>query len=353
MASNCDAMTAGRRLARLRWAWGLPAALAALATAAQVPPDIATQNRALGTRIDVPSAIRTYTPAEEQPPYPASEVRITRDVSYGDNPRYQLDIFAPEKSSRRLRPVIIFATGGDFTRKIDLPGGAPFYDNVVLWAAKHGLVGVNADRRALRGAKWEYGPEDMKAMIGWVHAHIAEYGGDPNRIVFLGHAYGSTQLVSYLAHPQYWCCGGPGIIGATVISAPLNLLPATPGPPAPGAAATAGGPPVGVTGRQPRTLGPNPLFDPRHSDLQGLSNIRIPIFIGAAQFEGAQQQQSEQGLRQRLCALGRCPNFHTFDDHNHLSVMFSFNTSDSSVSGPLLDWIRSISRSSTPNPASN
>ena len=360
MASNRRATGAHRRMVRFLWGGCIPVALVALVAlgaAAQVPPDIAAQNRALGTRIDVPAAIRTYTPVEEQPPYPVSEARITRDVSYGDNPRYRLDIFAPSKPSRQLRPVIIFATGGDFTRRIDLPGGAPFYDNVVLWAAKHGLIGVNTDRRPLRGATWEYGPEDMQAMIGWVHAHIAEYGGDPRRIVFLGHAYGSTQLVSYLAHPRYWCCDGPGIIGATVISAPLNLQPATEPPaPPPAAGARARAPAagaVGVTGRQPRPLGPNPLFDSRHSDLGGLVHIRIPIFIGAAQFEGAQQQQSERVLRQRLCALGRCPTYRVFENHNHLSVMFSFNTPDASVSGPVLQWIGKISAHSAPNFASN
>jgi triacylglycerol lipase len=330
--------------------------------AAQVPPGIAAQNRALGTRIDVPAAIRTYTPVEEQPPYPAAQARITREIAYGDNPRYRLDVFAPPERGKQLRPVIIFATGGDFTRRIDLPGGAPFYDNVVLWAARHGLVGVNTDRRPLRGGSWQNGPEDMKAIIGWVHAHIADYGGDPNRVIFLGHAYGSTQLLSYLAHPQYWCCGGPGIIGATVISAPLNLPPATspPAAPAPGARGSGAGtragvaaPAVGVTGRQPRLAGPNPLFDPQHSDLDGLSNIRIPIFIGAAQFEGEQQKQSERVLQQRLCALGHCPTYRLFKDHNHLSVMFSFNTPDASVSGPVLDWIARTARVSGSSLASN
>lgn len=322
---------------------GLGLAVAALSTmvGAQVPEGIARQNRALGNRIDVPSAIRTYEALEQQPPYPASEARISRDIAYGANPHYRLDIFAPPTVSRQLRPVVIFATGGDFTRRIDLPGGAPFYDNVVLWAARHGLVGVNTDRRPLRGAGWADGPEDMKAIIGWVHAHIADYGGDPHRIIFLGHAYGSTQLISYLAHPEYWCCGGPGIIGATVISAPLNLQPATAAPnarPAPQA------PAVGVTGRAPRATGPNPLFDATHSDLAGLKNIRIPIFIGAAAYEGTQQTQSEQVLRQRLCAAGRCPTYREFANHNHLSVMFSFNTPDTSVSGPVLAWIETISR---------
>lgn len=314
-------MTMHRAVMR-RAAWA-PLLLAAAGAAAQVPADIAAQNRALGARIDVAAAIRTYAGVEEQPPYPASEARIVRDLPYGKDRRYRLDVFMPPQRSRQLRPVVIFATGGDFTRRIDLPGGAPFYDNVALWAAKHGLIGVNTDRRALPGASWATGPEDMRAMIGWVHAHIAAYGGDPERIVFLGHAYGATQLVSYLAHPQYWCCNGPGIIGATVISAPLNLPPATAAAPA-------------RAGRS------NPLFDPQHSDLAGLAHIRIPIFIGAAQFEGMQQQQSEQVLRRQLCAQGRCPAERQFEGHNHLSIMFSFNTPDTSVSGPILTWIGSL-----------
>jgi triacylglycerol lipase len=339
--------------------WALLAG-AFFGASAQVPAEIAAQNHALGQRIDVPSAIRTYAGLEQQPPYPAAEAKIIRNVAYGDDPRYRLDIFAPSKRSRRLRPVVIFATGGDFTRRINLPGGAPFYDNVVLWIARQGLVGVNTDRRPLRGASWQTGPEDMRAIIGWVHRHISEYGGDPDRVIFLGHAYGSTQLISYLAHPQYWCCNGPGIIGATVISAPLNLQPATPPPvPAPGGAGGANGTTpdraqtspaqAGITGRGRRVTGPNPLFDPQHSDLPGLARITIPIFIGAAQLEGAQQRQSEQVLQQRLCGLGNCPVFRQFQDHNHLSVMFSFNTADRSVSGPVLAWIRGISSGSDPH----
>jgi len=309
--------------------WAVLLVASATGALAQVPPDIAAQNRTLGARIDVPAAIRTYAAVEERPPY--REVRIRRDIAYGADPRYRLDVFAPRRPERRALPVVIFATGGDFTRRIDLPGGAPFYDNVVLWAAKHGLIGVNTDRRYFRGRPWQTGPEDMAAMIGWVHAHIRDYGGDPERIVFLGHAFGGTQLVSYLAHPQYWCCHGPGIAAAVILSAPLNLPPATSAPLTPGV--------VGVTGHAPHAAGANPLFDPRHSDLGGLSHITIPVFIGSAQLEGVQQQQSARVLQQQLCALGRCPTFREFADHNHLSVMFSFNTADRSVSGPVLRWI--------------
>jgi triacylglycerol lipase len=308
----------------------------ALATAmplhAQVPADLAAQNRALGPRIDVPSAIATYKDLEQPEPYPASDVHLTRDVAYGPEARHRLDVFAPGKAAARKLPVVIYATGGDFTRRIDLPGGAPFYDNVLLWAAKHGYVGVNTDRRHFKGNDWELGPEDMRAMIGWVQQHIGEYGGDPARVVFLGHAFGGTQLVSYIAHPEYWCCNGrPGIAAAVIVSAPLNLQPATLPPAAP---------PPAAPGAAPRP--PNPLFDAAHSDLEGLRHMTMPVYIGSAQLEAANQKESAEVLHKLLCGAKRCPETREFIDHNHLSVMFSFNTGDESVSGPIDAWMKKV-----------
>jgi triacylglycerol lipase len=306
---------------------------------AQPPAAVAAQNRAMGARIDLPAALRTYAPLQERPPY--TEVEITRNLSYGPNPRYRLDIFAPRPRTARPAPVVIFATGGDFTRRIDAPGGAAFYDNVMLWVAKHGMVGVNADRRYFRGRPWQTGPQDMAAMIGWVQRAIGAYGGDPTRIVFLGHAFGGTQIVSYLAHREFWCCQGPGIAGVVLISAPLNLAPLTSlanpnGTNAPAAGAAAA----------------NSMFDPAHSDLTGLYNFTLPVFVGEPQYDGDAQRRSATVLQQQLCRLQHCPVVRYFGSHNHLSVMFSFNTSDDSVSGPVLAWIQGlwVAPAATPAP---
>lgn len=320
---------------------------------AQPAAAVAAANRAMGARIDLPAALRTYAPLQEHPPY--REVQITRDIAYGPNRRYRLDVFAPRSRASHPVPVVIFATGGDFTRRIHAPLGAAFYDNVMLWVAKHGMVGVNFDRRHFRGQPWQSGPEDMAAVTGWVQHAIAAYGGDPTRVVFLGHAFGGTQIVSYLAHRRYWCClgsglSGPGISALVLISAPLNLppltsltnpngttaarLPASAGPvrsPAPAARASAG-----------NAAATNSLFDPAHSDLNGLINLTLPVFIGEPQYDGQAQQRSTLVLQQQLCRLGHCPQVRYFANHNHLSVMFSFNTADTSVSGPVLAWIQAL-----------
>lgn len=314
--------------------------LAALGAAplalAQPPPSVAQANRAMGARIDLPAALRTYAPLQEQAPY--REVQITRNIAYGPEARDRLDVFAPGARDTHPVPVVIFATGGEFTRRIDAPHGSAFYDNVMLWVAKHGMVGVNFDRRYFRGQPWQSGPEDMAAVIGWVQRAIGAYGGDPRRVIFLGHAFGGTQIVSYLAHRQYWCClrsgiSASGISALVLISAPLNLPPLTSLNHPNGTAAAA---------RARNAAATNPLFDPAHSDLDGLINLTLPVFIGEPQYDGLAQQRSAVVLQQQLCRLGHCPVVRYFAAHNHLSVMFSFNTSDASVSGPVLAWIQAL-----------
>jgi acetyl esterase/lipase len=336
------AVVKGARVAIVASLAALSGLLITSVALAQVPPRIAAENRAIGARIDLPAELKIYSPLAEQPPY--REVKVLRNLVYGPYPRNRLDVFVPRNHAAGPLPVLIYATGGKFTRTIHMPGGAPFYTNVMLWAAKHGMIGVNPDRRYFEGKPWSMGPEDMAALIGWVHGHIAQYGGDPNRVVFLAHAWGGTQLVSYLAHKQFWCCGGPGIAAAALISAPLNLAPLVTFPPQGRLGGNRGGPAgtARATAARQAGRGSNPMFDPKHSDLAGLEGIRIPVFIGAPEFDGALQRRSETLLRKRLCAAGHCPEFHTCNNHNHLSVMFSFNTSDQSVSGPLLAWMRSL-----------
>jgi hypothetical protein len=51
-----------------------------------------------------------------------------------------------------------------------------------------------------------------------------------------------------------------------------------------------------------------------------------------------------QTLHDELCKAGadRCPTMLFARRHNHMSVVFSPDTPDTSVSGPVLNWIRSV-----------
>jgi len=47
-------------------------------------------------------------------------------------------------------------------------------------------------------------------------------------------------------------------------------------------------------------------------------------------------------LKKALCNAGRCPTTAFFKDHSHASVVFSPNTADDSVTGPILKWMKSV-----------
>jgi triacylglycerol lipase len=298
----------------------LGAAAAAWSTtaSAQVPPDIAAANRAIGKTTDVAGTAKLYGPLAETPPY--REAAITRDLAYGPDPRNRLDVFRPAAAPRGRLPVVIHLSGGENLRTMHAPNAEGFYDNVMLWAVKHGMVGVNTDRHLDRGAPWGAGAKDVGLMVKWVRENIARYGGDPDRIFFVAHAYGGTDVSTYLAHKEFWTGPTPGVAGAAFIGAPFNLAPL-------------------IMPRAGRSA--NPMFDPAHSDLEGLKALDLPLFISLGEYDPDSTLASDQALRQALCAR-RCPTFVVFKDHQHISTMFSFNTADESVSGPVLAWIRSV-----------
>ena len=143
----------------------------------QVPKQIEAELRDLGTIIDPITVAALYRPKQETPPYVGATV--ARDVSYGTDARNVLDVFTPHNGHSH-RTVLIFLPGGLGDKIETYPNGEAFYDNVMLWAAKHGMVGVNVQRRgAFRG---DINGEDVGTAVRWIHGHIARLGGDPNRM---------------------------------------------------------------------------------------------------------------------------------------------------------------------------
>lgn len=279
---------------------------------AQVPADLAAANRAIGKVNDLPASVRAYAPLAEKAPY--SGAKVTRDLSYGPDPKNLLDVFQPT-TGPGAKPVLIYISGGDGLRTLDPSGSGPFFDNVPLWASKHGMVGVNLGRSTARELAWDAGVRDVAAALRWVRANIGRYGGDPQRIFFLGHGVGATPVSVYLATPEYWGGSQPGIKGAVFLSAPLNVAPLV------------------ISER------PNEIFAPAHSVLQGMLASKVPLYIGLPEYANDGTRAASEALRQELCKTA-CPGFAEFKDHQHFSLVLSLNTPDESVAKPMLDWIR-------------
>lgn len=313
--------------------------VAALPALAQVPQNIETKLKEIDRVVDAPGTAKLYGPLLAGQSY--SGIVFTRDQSYGPEPRNILDVAAPAQNTG-ARPVLIYVPGGVGNKKLDYPGGEPFYDNILIVAVKNGMIGVNVERRAGPGLSWDAGAHDVSDAIAWVHKNISRFGGDPNRVVIWGQSAGSNALSVYLSHPDLYA-GGVGVKAAVLMSGGYNLLPlkvkAPGGPVGPGdrgAAATAARAPA------PRPQPVDPAVQLRRSSLQGLRALRIPVFVMAAELDPENIVESSSLLRDQLCDAGRCPKYQLSAGESHISQVMSINTADITVSKPVFDWIKFV-----------
>ncbi len=342
--------------------WAVAAAIAAAGVAqAEVPPEIAKQLVAIGRGVCVPETAQIYRPLHQNPPY--TGVTIARDISFGPDPMNVLDVFSAEKGGGN-RPVLIYVSGGAGNKLQGGPNGDVFYDNIMLWATKNGMVGVNMQRRP--GQAWDDPAKDVALVVQWVEQNAAHYKGNPKRVFLWSQSAGNGPVGTYVGHPELYGPKGVGIKGVVFMSAPgFNILPATPPPggggggacgqpnggPAPAAAAggrgTAGRGPGGRgdgkagAGRGKQTQ-PDAATQLARSNLPGLIKSKLPFFVSVAELDPPNVIAFAGTLKDELCKAGRCPTFVTFKDHSHISEVMSPDTADTSVTGPILKWMTSV-----------
>jgi Carboxylesterase family len=317
---------------------------------AAVPPEIAKQLVEIGRGVCVPETAQIYRPLHPNPPY--SDVSIARDISFGPDPKNVLDVFSPEKGSG-ARPVLIYVSGGAGNKQQGGPNGDVFYDNIMLWAVKNGMVGVNMQRRP--GETWDDPAKDVAKVVQWVHQNIAKYKGNAARVFIWCQSAGNVPVATYVGHPELYGPEGIGIKGVVFMSAaPFNILPAK-APAVQGGFAPCGQPSGGApkapaaAGRGPGGPGrggkQNQVDDATllaRSNLPGLINSKLPFLVSVAELDPPAIIAFAETLRDELCRTNRCPTYITFKDHSHISEVMSPDTADNSVTGPILDWMKSV-----------
>ncbi len=297
----------------------LAAALGFTAAQAQVPPQIAAKNKASAGKIDFTIGA-DYAPLQPKPPY--AGITVTRDVPTGTDPLQKIDVLEPTAKPSKPRPVMIFVHGGGFTR-----GDKAQVDNMLVWAVNNGMVGVDVDYRLAPKDPWPAGAEDLKAAVAWTRVHIAEHGGDPNRIVLWGHSAGANHVEDYVAHTELH---GPEYAGvkAAILMSPFY------------AAGTAE--PAGAAGGR----GGNPYYGTDASlSTEGPANARMaksstPIYLVNAEYDPPFMIAYGESLDKALTAAGKKHGRQVLKDHGHLSEGMAVGTSDVSLTGPLLVWLK-------------
>jgi len=318
----------------------------ATASYAAVPPDMAAKLHEMGPVLDVPGVAKLYRPLQPTPPYPG--VKVERNIKYVDTDRTVLDVFSPEKGGGK-RPVLIYVSGGAGNKMEPVPDGDAFYDNIMLWAVKNGMTGVNVQRRGGQGLEWDEPAKDIGRVIDWVQKNISKYKGNPDRVFIWAHSAGTGPVSTYVSHPELYGPKGVGLKGVVLMGTPnFNIAPVT----VPGRGAGPGGPPKGgppnAKGDGKGKGGGRAPLDPAtqlaRSNLPGLLKVNIPIFLGAGELDLSGITAFHEILKDQLCMANHCPTVMIFKDHSHVSEVFSPNTADDSVTGPILKWMKSAKK---------
>jgi carboxylesterase family protein len=352
---------------------------------AQVPPNIEAELRKIGQIVDPPCTAKLYRPLMPKNDYntywpvgaPAPAilnqlypgVKLARDVSFGPHAKDLVDIFTAEKGGGN-RTVLIYLPGGGGNKieQQDREANA-FYDNIGRWAVKNGMVDVNMQRHP--GQNWDDGGRDVSTLIQWLQANITKYGGNPDRMFIWAQSAGNGPLGVYIGHPELHGSKGVGVRGAIFMSG--NPVPGIV-PPAPGGGGNplaGGGASCGVPGGATSTAGAisGPSADipapargegpgggrggqqvdaatlAARSNLPGFKSTKVAIMLARAELDpgvNGDMTASDLALKDELCKAGHCPTMLYMKGESHMSAVFSIDTSDQTVSGPILGWIKKI-----------
>ncbi len=122
----------------------------------------------------------------------AFAIKLSEGVTY--SPGLKLDIHAPEDAGKRflfvrtgkLAPVVLYVHGGGWVK-----GSRKKVYRLPQWLTSQGYVLVAIDYRKVPRTNIDGQVSDVAKAIAWTKRNIKRYGGDPGRIVIMGHSAGA------------------------------------------------------------------------------------------------------------------------------------------------------------------
>lgn len=119
---------------------------------------------------------------------------VSRDVAYGPDPAQRLDVYRP--AGAKKAPIIVMVHGGAWSIGDKVSEGV--VENKIAYWLPRGYVFVSVDYPLVPKADPLQQAKDVGRATAFVKAHAAGWGGDPSRLVLMGHSAGA-HLVALLA----------------------------------------------------------------------------------------------------------------------------------------------------------
>lgn len=280
------------------------------------PAAVADELREIGPRIEITKTAQIYSSLLPDDLY--AETSATRNLPYGADEKEKLDIFTSAGTSSPAKPVLVFVHGGGFVGGDKHSDGSPLYDNVMAWAARHDMIGVNINYRLAPAHRWPSGGEDVGLAVDWIRHNIGRFGGDPGRIFVWGHSVGATHVADYVAHEGL---KGAGVQGAILTSGQIYDMT---------------GPNVSKA-----YYGEDQTRYPAMATIAGLMKSKTPLLITSAELDPPAFKAQTAALASALEEAGRRPQIIELPGHSHISEIYAIGTSDHGLSGQVESFVKS------------
>ncbi len=160
--------------------------------------------------------------AAGQAPLPAGVVAI-RNLAYGSSGEQTLDVYRPEAAGSG-RPILLMVHGGAW-RIGDKDSRGVVSNKLAHWLSQ-GYVFVTINYRMLPELDGLEQADDVARALAFVQAHARDWGGDPSRVVLMGHSAGAHLVALLSSDPaRVEAFGARPWLGTVALdSAALDLL---------------------------------------------------------------------------------------------------------------------------------
>ncbi|PTR11404.1 MULTISPECIES: alpha/beta hydrolase [unclassified Novosphingobium] len=277
------------------------AAIAAMGTT--LTPDLLGQVRAL---FDAEQAALTQA-------VPAAAV----DLAYGPHERHRLDLYGSPGDAPK--PVLVFVHGGGFLRGDKGGSGAETWPNAAVgrMAAQAGMIGAVINYRLAPDHMWPAGSEDVLAAFDWLVAHVADHGGDPQRIVLVGTSAGAVHVAGAIRLRPDLAARGAVLLSGLYGHTPLDE-------------------------RDQLYYGNAPDYDGR-APREAMAATTLPLLVAIAEFDPPRFQAEFLGqMADRLARHGTMPRGYIASGHNHYSMAMHLGTSDRRLADEIIAFVHAI-----------
>lgn len=149
---------------------------------------------------------------------------VERGAAYGVHPRQRLDVYRPRSKQARAAqaplPIILFLYGGSWQS-----GAREGYGFAARALAARGFLVAVPDYRLVPEVRFPAFLEDGAGAVRWVRANAARLGGDPDRIVLVGHSAGAYNAAMLALDPRWLGEDRSAVRGLVGLAGPYDFLP--------------------------------------------------------------------------------------------------------------------------------